>query len=158
MGSPVRVMLVGCGEWAKTSHLPVIQRMQGQVALTHVVELESRIDRARDTISSMGIPQWPVKFIGAQPGIIPFDKMPAAGEVDACIVATISEQHLPYLNWSLSNGLHTLADKPLTFHANASTVPENAALIAKDYDDLLSLAGQNEDREGCCFRISCDFR
>jgi predicted dehydrogenase len=82
-------------------------------------------------------------------------QMPSSTEVDACIVATISEQHFLYLNWSLRTGLHTLSDKPLTFHANASTDPAQARKIASDYGELKDLA---EQTDGLIFMLATQKR
>lgn len=141
-----RVMLCGCGQWAKSAHLPVLAKMSDRVSLTHVVELNDRAGNVREVLREKGIKDWEaVKIIGSGPDSVPESRMPAKGEVDACIVATISEQHLQYTRWSLQNGLHTLSDKPLSFHAWASTDPDKARSIASDYGDLTGLARQNGD-------------
>jgi hypothetical protein len=116
--------------------------MPEKVVLTHVIELMERTEEeVRSVLRMKGIPVWEnVKIIRTERGVLPAAKMPKRTEVDACIVATISEQHLQYLKWSLGKGLHTLSDKPLTFHAKASTDPAKAREIVSDYHELMSLA------------------
>ncbi len=142
MAEPIRVMLVGCGKWSATAHLPVIAKMNGRAELTHIIEISGRETAVRNTLKQQGINNWnQVTILETNHGILP--SMP--DNIDACIVATISEQHLPYLKWSLENGIHTLSDKPLTSHRDASTQPDQARLIATDYRDLIATHQSKED-------------
>ena len=134
-------MLCGCGRWARDSHLPVIAKMSPDVRLTHVFEVKSECPNVRSALREKGIPNWrQVKVVPAGRNF-PLEARPDPESVDACIVATISEQHYPYIQWALKNGIHTLSDKPLTFRSGATTDETKADKLVKDYDELLALSG-----------------
>lgn len=136
-----RVALIGCGRWVRDSHLPALRRFADQIKLTHVVDLPQREKNVRHTLSEAGFDGESIVFVGAGR-----DPLPPKGAIDASIIATDPANHLQYLQWSLAMGLPTLADKPLTFHPNASTDPDQARKIAQDYEELFNLALVNNVR------------
>lgn len=94
--SDVRLGLVGCGRIAERGYVPAAEAVHG-VRLTAVADT----DRARCARAAPGVT--------AFPGAV---ELLASDTVDAVVVATTAESHLPLARLAAEAGLRSLVEKP----------------------------------------------
>lgn len=118
--------IIGCGWVTETLHLPVVRQLKG-------VRLHSACDtqdeRLRLVERRFGIP----RLYSDWTGLI------ADPDLDAVLIATPGDSHLPLASGALAAGKHVLVEKPL-----ALTVPDAEALAKQARTaKVVSMVGLN---------------
>jgi predicted dehydrogenase/threonine dehydrogenase-like Zn-dependent dehydrogenase len=97
----VRIALIGAGHFAKSMHLPLLQKMRGDFALQAVV---SRRGHEADALA---------RQYGATSSATNVDTVLDDPEVDALLIATRHDSHAALVLKGLERGKHVLVEKPL---------------------------------------------
>ena len=97
----IRLALIGAGNFAKSMHLPLIQKMSGDFALQAVA---SRRGHEADTLA---------RQYGAAASTTELDTVFADENVDAVLITTRHDSHAALVIKALENGKHVLVEKPL---------------------------------------------
>jgi predicted dehydrogenase/threonine dehydrogenase-like Zn-dependent dehydrogenase len=97
----VRLALIGAGHFAKSMHLPLLQKMRGDFALRAVV---SRRGHEADALA---------RQYGAAFGATDIDTVLDDPDVDALLIATRHDSHAELVLNALERGKHVLVEKPL---------------------------------------------
>ncbi len=96
----VRLGMIGCGAIAEIYHLPALEKIEGVVGNTVLVEPNAdRLDAMME------------KFTVAD-GVADYREL--EGKVDGVIVATPPASHFAICKWFLERGIDVLCEKPLT--------------------------------------------
>lgn len=97
---PVRIGLLGCGLIAQYAHLPALKKADG-------VELAAICDFARDIAAHLAatydVPLW----------FTDLERFLGEADLDAVLVATADQQHVPNALSCIRAGKHVLVEKPL---------------------------------------------
>jgi predicted dehydrogenase len=105
VSAPVRLALVGCGAAAERCHVPGLSFVP-QVRLTALVDpVEAHARRLRDQYAALGGDAGAVR--------VATDVAQVAGEVDAAVVASPHDTHLPLALALAGAGVHCLVEKPM---------------------------------------------
>lgn len=104
---PSRLLLIGCGAFARQAHLPAIAASNGDAELVAVIDRRDREEDVRNACALAGC--------AAEPAFLPRRAL-AEGlpDIDAVVISSPEATHGDYLEWALEGGLPTLVDKPLT--------------------------------------------
>jgi predicted dehydrogenase len=97
---PVRIGLLGCGLIAQYAHLPALKKAEG-VELAAVCDLAS--DLAACVASQYGASRWFTEV----------ERFLSEGDLDAVLIATADQQHVPNALACIRAGKHVLIEKPL---------------------------------------------
>ncbi len=122
----INIGIIGCGSHAETIHLPVLSRLGG-VCLHSACD--TRSDRLRLVERAFRIPRLYQDCSG----------MIADADLDAVLIATPGDSHVPLTAAALAAGKHVLVEKPL-----ALTVADAESLAATARDGgVVSMVGFN---------------
>ena len=97
----IRVAVIGAGKFAKSTHLPLLQRMSGDFAVHAIV---GRRGHEAATLAA----QYGAVVAATDPGAILGDP-----NVDAVLIATRHDNHADLVVKALEAGKHVLVEKPL---------------------------------------------
>lgn len=130
---PTRLLLVGCGAFARQAHLPALARMAPGVRLASVVDRGECLEPVRQALEAAGLDPHTPLLATPDPRTLP--------PVDAVIISSPEGTHKPYLRWALEQRLPTLSDKPLTTRTvHAGTLSDPRSLV-DDWEELTRLSG-----------------
>jgi len=101
----VRVGLIGAGNFAKSMHLPLLQKMQRDYALRAIA---SRQGHVADTLA---------RQYGAAVSATDVDVVLDDPDIDAVLIATRHDSHAALAIKALDRGKHVLVEKPLCLTA-----------------------------------------
>lgn len=112
-----RILLVGCGAFARQAHLPALRDAGPRVRLVAVADRRDQADAVRAACTRAGLcPD--VSFIDPLPtddSVTAFDAFDAElPTIDGVIISSPEDTHKRYIRWALGRGLPMLIDKPLT--------------------------------------------
>jgi len=96
---PLTFGIIGCGAVTEKSYLPAFQRMAA-CRVTHLADLDQQ--RGQALADQFGIPRFTTRYEDLY------------GHVDAVVVATPPESHVPITLDCMAHNLHVLCEKPLT--------------------------------------------
>ncbi len=100
--TPLRVGLLGCGGIAKTNHLPALRALSAEAQLGALCDL----DRSKAEEAAQSFEFRPRIFTS-------LESMLAEEPLDAVLVASPNETHLPAGRAILASGRHLFCEKPL---------------------------------------------
>ncbi len=145
----IRVLLIGCGEHARHSHVPALARLRDEldVQLVAVVDLPSRHQEIRAYLGGLGMDD--VELLAADPAAGGGALTPATEgrlteararlDVQAVIISTEPLAHRGYLTWALRHDLAVLTDKPVVLREGLATDPAVALALRADMDEIAGL-------------------
>ncbi len=137
--APSRILLIGCGAFARQAHLPALAKAGKSIRLVAVVDRACMAEDVRAACARAGC-RGDVSFVEF-PELHDNDRYSAKfqasartsdtraphpdpqyiealasrlPEVDAVVISSPEGTHGPYIRWALERGLPTLVDKPLT--------------------------------------------
>jgi predicted dehydrogenase len=116
--TPLRIGIVGGGNWTRTVHLPNLQRVEGVVVTAISTRDAERRERAQTAYDR------PIRFCDTA------DELIAAGDTDAVLVCTPNHTHESLSIAVLTAGKHLLCEKP-------------AALTVEGVDRIGALCGDS---------------
>ena len=150
-----RLLLIGVGPHSTRFYLPTLMKLQrdGRATLTGVVELKSERARVDAHLKQLGLDVAQI-YVDAFGDEVPDEVAGALDEhlkrqgVTGVIIATDPLNHLNYALWSMSRGVHTLLDKPITSRRDLVSSREACLMLRRDYKTLRAAWSEaNLDRE-----------
>jgi len=102
----IRMALIGAGSFARSSHLPNIQK------LSDIFHLRAVVNRTGPSVKAVG-KQFGADYVSTDPEDVLTDP-----EVDAVLIATRHHLHGSLVLAALKAGKHVLVEKPLTLSKN----------------------------------------
>src|SRR5512147_1714465 len=96
----LRIGILGCGPISQFAHFDACRKSRN-------VELYAICDVAEDLLTKMAAVHGPKKTYGN------YDQMLADPEVEAVIIATADQFHVPFCLKAIAAGKHVLVEKPL---------------------------------------------
>lgn len=124
---PSRLLLIGCGAFARQAHLPAIAAANGDAELVAVLDRRERADDIRAACARAGCEGPPA--VVTRRALT--DGLP---EIDAVVISSPESTHGRYLQWALAQGLPTLVDKPLTTRRREGNELSDSSRLVRDWE------------------------
>jgi len=113
--SKIRIGIIGCGGITLQNHIPGIAMCRDWAEITALC------DNSEANLKNVA------RLTGAKTTTSNFEKIIERDDVDAVIIATPTDVHIPIARRAIENGKHVLCEKPLALnHADAKAVAEFA--------------------------------
>jgi predicted dehydrogenase len=111
-----RILLVGCGAFARQAHLPALRDAAGRAHLAAIVDRADRADGIFAACERVGLPDGIplIEALANDDAASPaaFDAL--LTDIDGVIISSPEDTHKRYIRWAIGRGLPALIDKPLT--------------------------------------------
>ncbi len=146
----IRIGIFGVGMHFQETYTTALKRkdISDVIDVVWVVDIaskkiivESRLDNIGQSAKFIGVKKFDSLELPDQI-IRQLDKAQSENPVDAVLISTTPEQHRAYVNWALNAKLKVLLDKPICTRKNASTDPDQAAGVLKDWQHITKLSEQ----------------
>ena len=146
-----KVLLIGCGDWAFSAHIPAIRANQN-IQLIGIIDLSKRRDKVLNKLEISGVDFYSIadacdSRAQAATDLITDslkkleDDLP--DDIDGVIISTYGLGHYPYIKWALSKRWHTLVDKPLTIVEDMAIDPSKAPILVNHFTEFVNIAEAN---------------
>ncbi|HZT42570.1 MAG TPA: Gfo/Idh/MocA family oxidoreductase [Chthonomonadaceae bacterium] len=140
----MKVLLIGCGNFAKVGHLPGITTFINEThtpVTLYIADPNQKVENARPSPPIVTDDRWFTRLNGdasEEDWCQAVSSQHRQHQFDACIISTRPRYHKVYAKWALSEKLHVLVDKPLTFPDRAHVDISPAQQIVTDYEELIN--------------------
>jgi hypothetical protein len=140
----VNILMIGVGLYGKSCYLSHFNRNSYQdaqlVAVVDLIEQSNTVEEYLKVFEQYNRPK--SYFLSKQVLLNPnnyLNSIVKTHNINAVIISTPPDVRLGYIKWALSNGMHILADKPLTAPTNCSVDAEASSRLASDYQKIVDL-------------------
>lgn len=144
----LRFIIVGLGHHAKRVYLPYL--MSANVEIAAIVEIDSKINDTKEFLIENGLQDIPIVESPYLKGkYLPKDlvsRLNAINNVDAIIISTDPQVHMPYSRWAISRKLNILLDKPISTYRNIANDKRISQQLIEDYNELCNAYKNLTDR------------
>jgi predicted dehydrogenase len=131
-----RVGIVGCGNIARTKHMPNLAKFPNRAEMTAFCDKD--IDKARQAAEEYGTAEAHI--------YTDYLEMVNDSQIDVIHVCTPNRWHCPMTVAALEHGKHVMCEKPMAITAHEAGLMLEAARKA---DKLLTIGYQNRFRKDC---------
>lgn len=134
----LRFIIVGLGHHAKRVYLPFLK--DNHIDIAGVVEIDTKINETRQYLIENGLESTPlITSPYLKDRLLPrtlINQLNRIKNVDAIIISTDPQVHMPYSRWAISRGLNILLDKPISTYRNVANNGQISQRLIEDYDEL----------------------
>ena len=137
------IILVGCGPHAKRIYLPCIKKFSKKMNfnLSLIVDLKINENKVKKFLKKINlkadllfIENCDMSFKKLNKKIKKYlENYITQNDISGVLISSEPLTHLMYASWALKNGLHILADKPLSTYQNISTKESLGAKTLQDF-------------------------
>jgi hypothetical protein len=164
---PIRLMIIGAGFHARRIYIPALMEFSERmpIQLVGVVDLKSQQDAIDRYIQERNYQFDRIYLDEFNPSVgLPkectdaLDALVAKFDITGVIISTEPLAHKAYAMWALRRNLHILMDKPISVRKSQGTKRSQAKKLVDDYNDLLALYNQTQEKQLTAFSINVQRR
>lgn len=144
----LRFIIVGLGHHAKRVYLPYLK--SAGIELAGIVEIDTKVEETRQYLTENGLKNTPIvssPYLKEKqlPKVLA-EQLNRIEGVDAIIISTDPQVHMPYSRWAISQGLNILLDKPISTYRNVANSNRISQQLIDDYDELRAAYASSPDK------------
>ena len=144
----LRFIIVGLGHHAKRVYLPFLQ--DNDIEIAGIVEIDTKVEETRQYLTENNLASIPIitspylKDKRLPKSLV--EQLDSVANVDAIIISTDPQVHMPYSRWAISRGLNILLDKPISTYRNVANDSRISQRLIDDYDELRAGYASSQDK------------